>query len=113
MTEEGSEENLVQRGGIANAKASVMDHRKKSVKCEGNHLIRANKFLFNYIAIKKIKTYPKCVQVKFAIIQIIYIQYKFAVIAGRNIKNLRYADDTTFMEESRGTKEPLDKSERE
>ena len=45
-----------------------MEHRKKSVKCEGNHLIRANKFLLKYIAIKKIKTYPKCVQVKFAII---------------------------------------------
>ena len=33
--------------------------------------------------------------------------------AGRNINNLRYADDITFMEESkRGTKEPLDESER-
>ena len=33
--------------------------------------------------------------------------------AGRNINNLRYADDTTFMEESkRGTKESLDESER-
>ena len=30
-------------------------------------------------------------------------------IAGRNISNLRYADDTTLMEES---KEPLDESER-
>ena len=29
-------------------------------------------------------------------------------IAGRNINNLRYADDTTL-----GTKEPLDASERE
>ena len=34
-------------------------------------------------------------------------------IAGRNINNLRYADDTTLMAESkRGTKEPLDESER-
>ena len=34
-------------------------------------------------------------------------------IAGRNINNLRYADDTTLMEESgRRTKEPLDESER-
>ena len=33
-------------------------------------------------------------------------------IAGRNINNLRYADDTTLMTESRGTKEPLDDSER-
>ena len=32
-------------------------------------------------------------------------------IAGRNINNLRYADDTTLMQE-RGTKEPLDESER-
>ena len=33
--------------------------------------------------------------------------------AGRNINNLRYADDTTFTAESkRGTKEPLDESER-
>ena len=31
-------------------------------------------------------------------------------IAGRNINNLRYADDTTLMEES---EEPLDESERE
>ena len=30
-------------------------------------------------------------------------------IAGRNINNLRYADDTTLMAES---KEPLDESER-
>ena len=30
-------------------------------------------------------------------------------IAGRNINNLRYADDTTHMAES---KEPLDESER-
>ena len=29
-------------------------------------------------------------------------------IAGRLINNLRYADDTTLMAESRGTKEPLD-----
>ena len=33
-------------------------------------------------------------------------------IAGRNISNLRYADDTTLMAESEGkTKEPLDESE--
>ena len=32
-------------------------------------------------------------------------------IAGRNINNLRYADDTTLMVESE-TKEPLDESER-
>ena len=32
-------------------------------------------------------------------------------IAGRNINNLRYADDTTPMAESR-TKEPLNESER-
>ena len=31
-------------------------------------------------------------------------------IAGRNIKNLRYADDTTLMAESE-TKKPLDESE--
>ena len=35
-------------------------------------------------------------------------------IAGRNINNLRYADDTTLMAESKEeTKEPLDESERE
>ena len=33
-------------------------------------------------------------------------------IAGRNNNNLRYADDTTLMEESRRTNEPLDESER-
>ena len=33
-------------------------------------------------------------------------------IAGRNINNLRYADDTTLMEESEELKEPLDESER-
>ena len=34
-------------------------------------------------------------------------------VAGRNINNLRYVDDTTFMEESEEkTKEPLDESER-
>jgi len=33
-------------------------------------------------------------------------------IAGRNINNLRYADDTTLMAEQRRTKEPLDESER-
>ena len=33
--------------------------------------------------------------------------------AGRNINNLRYADDTTFISESKkGTKEPLDEGER-
>ena len=33
--------------------------------------------------------------------------------AGRNINNLRYADDTTLMAESKEwTKEPLDESER-
>ena len=32
-------------------------------------------------------------------------------IAGRNINNLRYTDDTTLMQE-RGTKEPLDESQR-
>ena len=35
-------------------------------------------------------------------------------IAGRNINNLRYADDTTLMAESEeSNKEPLDESERE
>ena len=35
-------------------------------------------------------------------------------IAGRNISNLRYAEDTTLMAESEEelTKEPLDESER-
>ena len=33
-------------------------------------------------------------------------------IAGRNISNLIYADDTTLMAESKETKEPLDESER-
>ena len=33
-------------------------------------------------------------------------------IAGRNINNLRYADDTTLTAESRRTKDPLDESER-
>ena len=33
-------------------------------------------------------------------------------IAGRNINNHRFADDTTLMAERRGTKEPLDESER-
>ena len=32
--------------------------------------------------------------------------------ARRNINNLRYADDTTLMAESKETKEPLDESER-
>ena len=32
-------------------------------------------------------------------------------IAGTNINNLRYADDTTVMAENRGTEEPLDESE--
>ena len=36
-------------------------------------------------------------------------------IAGRNISNLRYADDTTLLAESEEelNKEPLDESERE
>ena len=33
-------------------------------------------------------------------------------IAGGNINNLRYADDTTLMAESEEEKEPLDESER-
>ena len=33
-------------------------------------------------------------------------------IAGRNINNLRYADDTTLMAESEAEKKPLDESER-
>ena len=33
-------------------------------------------------------------------------------IAGRNINNLRYADDTTLTAESKELKEPLDESER-
>ena len=33
-------------------------------------------------------------------------------IAGRNINNLRYADDTTLMAESEELKEPFDESER-
>ena len=33
-------------------------------------------------------------------------------IAGRNINNLRYADDTTIMAESEEELEPLDESER-
>ena len=32
-------------------------------------------------------------------------------IAGRNISNLRYADDTNLLAESKRTKEPLDESE--
>ena len=34
-------------------------------------------------------------------------------IAGRNIKNLRYADDTTLMAESQEKLEPLNEGERE
>ena len=34
-------------------------------------------------------------------------------IAGRNLNNLRYADDTTLMAESKETKQTLDESERE
>ena len=34
-------------------------------------------------------------------------------IAGRNINNLRYADDTILCRKQRRTKEPLDESERE
>ena len=33
-------------------------------------------------------------------------------IAGRNISNLRYADDTTLMDRKQRTKEPLNGSER-
>ena len=33
-------------------------------------------------------------------------------IAGRNINNLRYADDTSLMAESEEELEPLDESER-
>ena len=33
-------------------------------------------------------------------------------ISGRNINNLRYADDTTLMAESKEIKEPLDEDER-
>ena len=33
-------------------------------------------------------------------------------IVGRNINNLRYADDTILMAESEELKEPLDESER-
>ena len=33
-------------------------------------------------------------------------------IAGRNINNLRYADDTTLMAESEEEQKPLDESER-
>ena len=33
-------------------------------------------------------------------------------IAGRNMNNLRYADDTTLMAESEEEKKPLDESER-
>ena len=33
-------------------------------------------------------------------------------IARRNINNLKYADDTTLMAESKKSKEPLDESER-
>ena len=33
-------------------------------------------------------------------------------ISGRNINNLRYADDITLMAESRGTKELIDEGER-
>ena len=33
-------------------------------------------------------------------------------IAGRNINNLRYADDTTVMAESEEELDPLDESER-
>ena len=33
-------------------------------------------------------------------------------IAGRNINNLRYANDTTLMAEKRKTEKPLDENER-
>ena len=34
------------------------------------------------------------------------------MIAGRNINNLRYADDTTLIGRKQRTQEPLDESER-
>ena len=34
------------------------------------------------------------------------------MVAGRNTNNLRYADNTTLMAESRGTREPLYEGER-
>ena len=34
------------------------------------------------------------------------------MIAGKNINNLRYEDNTTLMTECRETKEPLDEGER-
>ena len=34
------------------------------------------------------------------------------MIAGRNINNLRYTDDTTLMAESEGTEESLDEGEK-
>ena len=33
-------------------------------------------------------------------------------ISRKNINNLRYADDTTLMQKVKGTKKPLDESER-
>ena len=33
-------------------------------------------------------------------------------IAGRNINNLRYADDTTLWQKMKRTKQPLDEGER-
>ena len=33
-------------------------------------------------------------------------------IAGRNISNLRYANDTTLWQKAEGTKEPLEEGER-
>ena len=33
-------------------------------------------------------------------------------VTGRNVNNLRYADDTTLMAESKETKKPLDEGER-
>ena len=33
-------------------------------------------------------------------------------IAGRNINNLRYADDATLWQKAKKTEEPLDESER-
>ena len=33
-------------------------------------------------------------------------------IAGRNINNLRYVDDTTLWQKAKKTEEPLDESER-
>ena len=53
----------------------------------------------------------QCVSVKqYESINIIVAQIGIK-IAGTNLNNLRYADDTTLMAEAK-TKEPLDESER-